>query len=62
MLDILTKVTYNNIVKNSTESKRIGIELPSELWLKVRAQALLENKALTEWVVEALKTKLNGNG
>ena len=49
-------------MKSKTEVKRIGVDVPDELWKKVRAQALLENKALAEWVAEAFKTKLNGNG
>ena len=58
----LNKVKYNKVVKSKTEVKRIGVDVPDELWKKVRAQALLENKALAEWVAEAFKTKLSGNG
>ena len=58
----LTNVIYNKVVKNKTEIKRIGIDVPNDLWLKVRAQALLKGQPLAEWVAEALKKHLNGNG
>ena len=32
--------------------------IPKELWLKARAQAILEDKTVADWVCEAIREKL----
>ena len=33
--------------------------IPKELWLKARAQAILEGKTVADWVCEAIREKLS---
>lgn len=48
-------------MKKDKEVKRIGIDVPSDLWLNVRAKALQERKPLAQWVAEAFIYKLKDN-
>ena len=32
--------------------------IPKELWLKARAEAILESKTVADWVCEAIREKL----
>ena len=34
--------------------------MPEDLWHKVKVQSAIESKTITQWVMEALETKLIG--
>lgn len=40
--------------------KRKAIDVNEEIWRKVKAAALLDNKPLSRWIEEAFLSKLNG--
>jgi predicted HicB family RNase H-like nuclease len=42
-----------------SEKFKKGIMVGRDLWRKVKAQAALEEKSVNEWVLEALREKLD---
>jgi len=40
------------------ETKDVKRTIPKDLWLKAKAQAILEGKNMRDWLAEAIESKL----